>query len=231
MSYVSSTSVLTLSDFFPPISRGHRIQPNMLLLHDGRLSNAPTLPTRTRGRVPLPMLNPHWAEATAAPASAPLPPLRSCHRRPASAHRLEDFKLLHSFPRRHLPLWSREGRSAPPSLACRSMAVSWSPTTGERMQSKEEMPQCCSQGSRHRDETAPMWVADWSGIGLKICRRNASGRSEMHSSSNPTHRHTLSASSMIRREWPAGGSPWARAGNQMYSEGGRKYTGEEGSDN
>jgi hypothetical protein len=105
------------------------------------------------------------------------------------------------------------------------------------MQSKDEMFQCCSQGSRYRDETAPMRVADWSGIGLKIYRRNASGRSEMHSSSDPMHRHTLSvipslsASILIRREWPAANSPWARAGNQMNSKAGRKYTREEGCDN
>jgi hypothetical protein len=161
---------------------------------------------------------------TAAPASAPPPP---CVCPPPRG--LQAATLLSSLS--SLTVVARRPKRPSLSHACRSMAASLSPTTGMRMQSKEEKFQCFSQGSRHRDETAPMWVAYWSGIGLKICRRNASGRSEMQSSSSPTHRHTLSASSMIRREWPATGSPWARAGNQMYSEGGRKYTGEEGSNN
>jgi hypothetical protein len=43
-------------------------------------SDAPTLPARTRGRVPLPMLNPRRAEATAAPTSAPPPRMTpSCY--------------------------------------------------------------------------------------------------------------------------------------------------------
>jgi hypothetical protein len=129
--------------------------------------DTPTLPARNCGSVLLSVLNPRQAESTVAPMSAPSP------RRTPSCYAPFLTIVPHRGPAEvtmPLPPLSVDGREM--------VSRAW--------EAEMELPGVAPAG---RDCTV---VANWIGIGLRICRRNASGRSEMQSSSDPAHRHILS---------------------------------------